>query len=41
MVHGESRGRHQEEHLGLELTNQLEEREVIGRLKRQMFVVND
>lgn len=35
------KGRHQGEHLGLGLTNQMEGKEAMGRLKREIFLVND
>lgn len=41
MVHGKGQGRHQGEHLGLGLINQMEGKEAMGRLKRKTFVVND
>ena len=41
MVHGKGRGRHQGEHLGFDLPNQLEGKEAMRRLKRQILVVND
>lgn len=41
MVHGKGQGRHQGEHLGLGLINQMEGKEAMGRRKRKIFVVKD